>query len=85
MQVIANQSAVAIEHTRLLEKSFEMQEAMEVRKQVERAKGFLMASKGLSEPVAFRLMQRQSMNLRKSMREIADAIILAEELQQAAQ
>ncbi len=83
LQVIANQSAVAIEHTRLLEKSFEMQEALEVRKQVERAKGFLMASKRLSEPEAFRLMQRQSMNLRKSMREIADAIILAEELQQA--
>ena len=85
LQVIANQSAVAIEHTRLLEKSFEMQEALEVRKQVERAKGFLMASKRLSEPEAFRLMQRQSMNLRKSMREIADAIILAEELQQATQ
>jgi GAF domain-containing protein len=85
LQTIANQSAVAIEHTRLMEKSFEMQEALEVRKQVERAKGFLMASKGLSEPEAFRLMQRQSMNLRKSMREIADAIILAEELQQATQ
>ena len=85
LQAIANQAAVAIEHTRLLEKSFEMQEALEVRKQVERAKGFLMASKGLSESEAFRLMQRQSMNLRKSMREIADAIILAEELQQATQ
>lgn len=85
LQTIANQSAVAIEHTRLLEKSFEMQEALEVRKQVERAKGFLMASRGLSEPEAFRLIQRQSMNLRKSMREIADAIILAEELHQASQ
>ena len=83
LQSIANQAAVAIEHTRLMEKSFEMQEALEVRKLVERAKGFLMASKGLSEPEAFRLMQRQSMNLRKSMREIADAIILAEELQRA--
>lgn len=85
LQAIANQSAVAIEHTRLMEKSFEMQEALEVRKLVERAKGFLMASRGLSEPEAFRLMQRQSMNLRKSMREIADAIILAEELQRATQ
>jgi signal transduction protein with GAF and PtsI domain len=85
LQAIANQSAVAIEHTRLMEKSFEMQEALEVRKLVERAKGFLMASKRLSEPEAFRLMQRQSMNLRKSMREIADAIILAEELQRATQ
>lgn len=83
LQTIANQSAVSIEHTRLMEKSFEMQEALEVRKLVERAKGFLMASKGLSESEAFRLIQRQSMNLRKSMREIAEAIILAEELQRA--
>ncbi len=85
LQVIANQAAVAIEHTRLMEKSFEMQEALEVRKLVERAKGFLMASRGLSEPEAFKLLQRQSMNLRKSMREIAEAMILAEELQRATQ
>jgi signal transduction protein with GAF and PtsI domain len=39
LQAIANQAAVAIEHTRLMEKSFEMQEALEVRKLVERAKG----------------------------------------------
>ena len=81
LQAIANQAAVAIEHTRLMEKSFEMQEALEVRKLVERAKGYLMESRKLSESEAFRLMQRQSMNLRKSMREIAEAIILAEELQ----
>ena len=81
LQAIANQAAVAIEHTRLMEKSFEMQEALEVRKLVERAKGYLMESRKLSETEAFRLIQRQSMNLRKSMREIAEAIILAEELQ----
>lgn len=80
MQAIANQAAVAIEHTRLVDKSFEMQEALTVRKLVERAKGFLMQSRKLSEGEAFKLMQRQSMNLRKSMREIAEAIILAGEL-----
>lgn len=80
MQAIANQAAVAIEHTRLMEKSFEMQEALLVRKVVERAKGYLMQSRNLSESEAFRLLQRQSMNMRKSMREIAEAIILAEEL-----
>ena len=81
LQAIANQAAVAIDHTRLMEKSFEMQEALEVRKLVERAKGYLMESRKLSEPEAFRLLQRQSMNLRKSMREIAEAVILSEELQ----
>ena len=81
LQAIANQAAVAIEHTRLLEKSFEMQEALTVRKLVERAKGYLMHSRKLSEAEAFRLIQRQSMNMRKSMREIAEAIILAGELE----
>ena len=80
LQAIANQAAVAIEHTRLLEKSFEMQEALTVRKLVERAKGYLMHSRKLSEAEAFRLIQRQSMNMRKSMREIAEAIIVAGEL-----
>ena len=83
LQVIANQAAVAIAHTKVVEKSFEMQEALEVRKLVERAKGYLMESRKLSEPEAFQLIQRQSMNLRKSMREIAEAIILSEELQVA--
>ncbi len=81
MQAIANQAAVAIEHTRLMEKSFEMQEALTVRKLVERAKGYLMHSRRLSEADAFKLIQRQSMNMRKSMREIAEAIILAGELE----
>ena len=83
LQVIANQAAVAITHTKVVEKSFEMQEALEVRKLVERAKGYVMKSRKLSEPEAFQLIQRQSMNLRKSMREIAEAIILSEELQVA--
>jgi two-component system, response regulator PdtaR len=51
--------------------------ALETRKVVERAKGVLMASQGLSEADAYRRIQRLSMNNRKSMREIAEAIILA--------
>ncbi len=84
MQAIANQAAIAIEHTTLVEKSFEMQEALAVRKLVERAKGYLMRSKHLSEEEAFRLIQRRSMDLRKSMREIADAILLAAEIEERA-
>jgi signal transduction protein with GAF and PtsI domain len=84
MQTIANQAAIAIEHTTLMEKSFEMQEALAVRKLLERAKGYLMRSKRLSEEEAFRLIQRQSMDLRKSMREIAEAILLAGEIEERA-
>ena len=80
LQAIANQAAIAIEHTTLLEKSFEMQEALAVRKLVEQAKGYLMRSKKLSEEEAFRLIQRQSMDMRKSMREIAEAILLASQI-----
>ena len=80
LQAVANQAAIAIEHTKLLEKSFEMQEALAVRKLLERAKGYLMRSKKLTEEEAFKLLQRQSMDLRKSMREIAEAVLLAGEL-----
>ena len=84
LQTIANQAAIAIEHATLLEKSFEMQEALAVRKLVEQAKGYLMRSKKLSEEEAFRLIQRRSMDLRKSMREIAEAILLAGEIEERA-
>jgi signal transduction protein with GAF and PtsI domain len=84
MQTIANQAAIAIEHTTLMEKSFEMQEALAVRKLLERAKGYLMRAKKLSEEEAFKLIQRQSMDLRKSMREIAEAILLAGEIEERA-
>jgi signal transduction protein with GAF and PtsI domain len=82
LQVIANQAAIAIEHTTLIEKSHEMQEALAVRKLMERAKGYLMRSKKLTEEEAFKLIQRQSMDFRKSMREIAEAVLLAGELDQ---
>ena len=59
-----------------------MQEALAVRKRMERAKGYLMRSKKLTEEVAFKLIQWQSMDFRKSMREIADAVLLAGELDQ---
>lgn len=54
-----------------------MQEALETRKSVERAKGILMDTQGLSETEAFRKIQKMSMNNRKPMRAVAEAIILA--------
>jgi AmiR/NasT family two-component response regulator len=53
---------------------------LEARKAIERAKGVLMKQQGLSEAEAFSLIQRKSMDLRKPMAEIAQAIILSEEL-----
>ena len=57
-----------------------LKKTLEARKLIERAKGILMNSKGLSEAEAFSLIQKKSMNLRKSMAEIAQALILSEEL-----
>ena len=55
----------------------ELENKLETRKSVDRAKGILMDAYGLSEQDAFRRIQVQSMNTRKSMREIAEAIIIA--------
>lgn len=54
-----------------------LQEALETRKAVERAKGILMETQGLNETEAFRKIQKMSMNNRKPMRSVAEAIILA--------
>ena len=54
--------------------------ALETRKLVDRAKGLLMDKHGLPEQEAFRRIQQRSMNMRKSMREIAEAILIADEL-----
>ncbi|MCW5941690.1 MAG: response regulator [Fimbriimonadaceae bacterium] len=56
----------------------DLNERLEARKLVDRAKGILMAQHGLDEAEAYRRIQLQSMNSRKSMREIAEAIILAQ-------
>ncbi len=54
-----------------------LQERLETRKLVDRAKGILMEEHGVNETEAYRRIQVQSMNLRKSMKEVAEAIILA--------
>jgi response regulator NasT len=52
-----------------------MEERLETRKRVERAKGLLMEKMELNEPEAFRWIQKTSMNRRLTMREVADAVI----------
>jgi len=67
---------------RALEKQLgDTREVLETRKAVERAKGVLMDSQGLREAEAFRKIQKLSMNNRKSMREVAEAILLAYQAQ----
>lgn len=56
--------------------------AFETRKLVERAKGILMDTQDLSEAEAFRKIQKMSMNIRKPMKEVAEAIILANQTEE---
>lgn len=58
-----------------------LRDALETRKLVERAKGTLMDTQGLTETEAFRRIQQISMNTRRPMREVASAILLAQEAQ----
>ncbi len=60
----------------------DLQETLETRKVVDRAKGILMDTQGLTEHEAFRKIQKMSMNTRKPMKEIAEAIVLAHEAKQ---
>ena len=57
----------------------DLNETLETRKIVDRAKGILMDTQHLTEAEAFRKIQKMSMNTRKPMKEIAEAIILAQE------
>jgi response regulator NasT len=56
----------------------ELGDRLETRKAVDRAKGLLMAQ-GASEPEAFRRLQKLAMDRRKTLREVAEAVILASE------
>jgi two-component system, response regulator PdtaR len=58
----------------------QLKDRIETRKLVERAKGALMDQQGLSEADAFRKIQQLAMNSRKTMREVAQAILLTQQL-----
>ncbi len=59
----------------------QLKEALETRKLIERAKGILMEVHGLKEADAFSRMRRTSMDNRKSMREVAEAILLTHQVE----
>ena len=77
---VANQAAVAILNTELMVKSKVIQEELETRKLVERAKEILMRRRQIDPEQAYRWIQKKSMDSRKSMRQVAEAILLSDEL-----
>ncbi len=58
----------------------DLKEALEARKIIDRAKGLLMEQYKLTEADAFRRIQKRSMDTRKSMREVAEAVLLSNEM-----
>ena len=77
---VANQAAIAIENTQLMVRTKIIEEELEKRKMIDRAKEILMAKKGLSGEMAFRWIQKKSMDTRKSMKQIAEALIISQDI-----
>ena len=73
-------SVLAEENVRLIEETAEMRRQLETRKVVERAKGILQHRHGLTEEESYLRLRNESRRLRRPMRELAEAIILSEDL-----
>jgi two-component system, response regulator PdtaR len=80
MTTVANQAAVAILNTELMVKTKVIQEELEIRKLVERAKEILMTKRKKTGEEAYQWMRKRSMDMRKPIRLVAEAILLSEEL-----
>jgi two-component system, response regulator PdtaR len=82
LTALANQAAIAIQNAELDLRARSAEEALIIRKVIERAKEILSQEANILPSEAFRLIQKQSMDKRKSMREVAEAIILAKDIRE---
>ncbi len=73
-------SALSQTNARLMEETLEMKRQLETRKLVERAKGILQQRHNLTEEEAYLRLRNESRRLRRPMKDLAEAIILAEDL-----
>ena len=80
LSAVADQAAIVIENYRLVVESQVIREELETRKSVEKAKGIIMKELNLSEDEAFKKIQKFSMDNRKPIREVAEAIVLSSEM-----
>jgi GAF domain-containing protein len=81
LSMVAAQAAIAIENARLHSATAAIRNDLDKRKLIDKAKAFLMKNRKLTEPEAFRFIQKQSMNRRLPMRQIAEAIVLSYDLE----
>lgn len=73
-----------IERARLDTENLQLVDRLETRKAIDRAKGLLQRDLNLSEDDAYRIMQKESRQRRKTMREIAEALLLNDDMKRAA-
>jgi uroporphyrinogen-III synthase len=78
--IAISRSQLAQENERLMEETAEMRRELETRKLVERAKGILQLRYGISEEDAYFRLRNQSRRMRRPMKELAEAILLSEDL-----
>ena len=69
-----------VERARLESQVSQLSEQLEIRKIIERAKGILQRDLRLSEDDAYRMLQRQSRQMRRSMKDVAEAVVISDEL-----
>jgi uroporphyrinogen-III synthase len=75
-----SKSSLSETNARLMEETLEMKRQLETRKLVERAKGILQQRHSLTEEEAYLRLRNESRRLRRPMKDLAEAIILAEDL-----
>ncbi len=80
LQAIADQAAIAIENIRLVEDLLSVKEVLETRKLVEKAKEILMKEKEISEDRAYNMIHKKSIDTCKTMKSVAESIILGWEI-----
>ena len=80
IKVVAGQAAIAIENARLMSETLEMKRTLETRKLVERAKGILQYKHNLTEEEAYLRLRNESRRLRRPMKDLAEAVIMADDL-----
>ena len=80
ISTVGFRAGAEIEMARLETENSDLSQQLETRKLVERAKGILQRDMGLTEEQAYLSIQRQSRQKRKTMKEVAEAIVLSEEV-----
>ncbi len=81
LQTIASQVGGAMKNAKLLTETQTLKEALETRKVIEKAKGLLMKRHAISEDDAYKRIRKTSMDSKKTMKEVAEAMILASSLE----